>query len=441
MKIGFVVCSRIESSRVPKKAFINYNGKPHIEHLIERLLKTDIPVYIAVPESDAVHYNYLLDKYPKRVFLSAGFDNDPLRRMYGVAKQNGLDSVIRVTHDKILVDDAMVFRAVDEFRKKGLDYLFSSTFLPGTAFEIISFAALEKAAKSFRRVEHISYAIKAITENKLDLKLNELEKNYRFLVDYPEDVELFHVLFASLGSEFNLTQAVEFLDAHPWVAHINRLPLVTVYTCAYNAEKWIEECMGSVAKQENFRNFEYILVDDASNDKTPYLMAKFAQVFKNSSWYRNQTNLGLATSSNIALKKAKGKFIVRLDADDFFSSNDAIQTMVEEMEDRGLDAIYPNNYLGLSRKQVQRGNEHHHIGGTLFKTSAINHVKFTDGLRNFDSLDLFARAKDQIKVGYISKPLFVYRQHDGSMSKTNLEDRLLQKRIINEQCEKEISGN
>lgn len=429
MKTAFIICSRKDSSRVPSKAFINYNGLSHLEHLIERLLETEIPIYVAVPEGEEVFYSSLMDKYPKRVFISAGFANDPLRRMYGVAKQNEIENIIRITHDKIFVDPELIFQALGKFNEQKLDYLYSSSFIPGTGFEIISYKVLEQAAASFKKVEHVSYAIKAITENKLDFQImnsllrTEVHPSVRLLVDYPEDVQLMKLIFATLGKDCRLQQVIEFMADHPWVSQVNRLPKTTVYTCAYNAEKWITEAMGSVAMQENFADIEYILIDDHSSDRTAYLMAKFCQLYKNAQWHRNNVNMGLASSSNRALKMARGKYIVRLDADDYFANNSAIVDMIEVMEERNLDAVYPNNYLGIGRREVQSASDHHHVGGSLFRTSAVNHVKFTEGLRNFEGLDFFGRAQKQLNIGYLAKPVFVYRQHDGSMSKTNLDER------------------
>ena len=438
MKTAFVICSRKDSSRVPQKAFIQYEGMTHLEHLIERLLKTEIPIYAAVPEGEEVFYASLMDRYPKRVMISSGFANDPLRRMYGVAKQHGLDTVIRVTHDKIFVDQDMIFQCLGKFNEQKLDYLYSSNFIPGTGFEIISHKALKKAAGSFKRVELVSYAIKAITENKLDYQIaGHLDTKtvypwIRLLVDYPEDVQLMRLLFSRLGKGCSLNEVISFMVENMWVAQINRLPKVSIYTCAYNAEKWITEAMGSVAQQEGFGDYEYILIDDHSSDNTFYSMAKFCQIYKNASWHRNNKNCGLASSSNRALKMAKGQYIIRLDADDYFSGSDSIINLLEVIEERGLDAVYPSNYLGVSRKNVQKGDEHHHIGSTLFRTSAVNHVKFTEGLKNYDSLDFFTRARKQLKIGYLNKPTFVYRQHEGSMSKNNLEERAETKRQIEE---------
>ncbi len=405
-----------------------------MEHLIERLIKTDIPIFVAVPEGEGIHYAPLMDKYPKRVVITEGFNDDPLRRMWGVAKQHKLETVIRVTHDKIFIDEGVVFQCLGKFNQQKLDYLYSSKFIPGTGFEIISAKVLEQAANAFKRVEHVSYAIKAITENKLDFSpdCGWPIDGVRLLVDYPEDVKLMRLLFSSLGPNCSLFEVVNFINENPWVKEINQLPEVSIYTCAYNAEKWITDAMGSAAMQRRFGNYEYILVDDHSSDRTYYLMAKFAHLYKNAQWHRNNKNCGLASSSNRALRMARGKYIIRLDADDYFSNNSAIEQMINVMEERNLDAVYPSHYVGVGRSAVLPGGESHHVGGSLFRTSAVNHVRFTEGLMHYEGLDFFARAQKQIKIGYSAHPAFVYRQHEGSMSKNNLEERAETKRQIEE---------
>jgi glycosyltransferase involved in cell wall biosynthesis len=200
------------------------------------------------------------------------------------------------------------------------------------------------------------------------------------------------------------------------------MPKVTFYTCVYNGAEFIYEAMDSVRRQTCFNKSEYIIVDDYSLDNTPYIASKFAAHYDNVHYQRLNQNIGLASASNEALKRAKGKYIVRLDADDFFSKTNAIDMLIHELEERSLDAIYPGNYYGRY-DVVQKGNECHHIGGTLFLTRSINHIKFTDRLRNYEGLDFFGRAKNSLDIGYYNEPLFFYRQSDSSMSRTNLEER------------------
>jgi len=424
MSTAIILCSRKHSSRVPGKCFIKYQEIYHIEHLVRRLIKSDIPLYLAVPAPEVNDYMFLMEKYPNKVFISTGFDSNPLGRIHACAKQNNIDTIIRVTHDKIFVSDVLLNSLLDVFKRKSLDYLYSSDFIPGTGFEIMSFDVIEKAAQRYggKNIEHISYAIKATTENKLNYEMM-LDCDLRLLVDYPEDVQMMDLLFTSLGPDCSIDDVFSFYEEHPWIKNINKLPDVTIYTCAYNAEKWIEEAMGSVAMQENFKNYEYLIIDDASQDKTILHASKFCQTYKNTKYYKNISNVGLSSSSNRALNLAKGEYIIRLDADDYFTNKTAVSDLVNEIDSRSLDAVYPNCYAGVGRKNIQLGKENHHAGGTIYRTSALNHIKFTDKLRNYEGLDLWVRAKEQVRIGYLNKPTFVYRQTPSSMSKTNIKER------------------
>ena len=139
--------------------------------------------------------------------------------------------------------------------------------------------------------------------------------------------------------------------------------------------------------------------------------------------------MGLSSSSNLALSEARGKSIIRLDADDYFTHDQAIQELQFELNRSDADIVYPDNYFG-SFSKIQKGNDAHHVGGALFRTRGANHVKFTDGLRGYEGLDFFVRARDQLKISYLEKPLFFYRQHTDSMSHKNLDDRAALKELI-----------
>ena len=427
---GIIICSRLSSSRVPLKPLLKYNGKSHIELLIGQLIVTGLPIYLAVPENEVFQYGFLLNIFPKNLCIYAGNEDDPLARQFECAKKMKLSKVIRVTHDKVFIDTGKIFPMLKEMDLNNNDYIYSSDFIPGTGFEIISFNALERAASKFIRVEHVSYAVKAVALSPLNYRFDQYKTDIRLLIDYAEDVQLMNVIFATLGTDIVLSDVVKFLDSNQTLKSMNKLPLVTIYTCAKNAAKWIGDAMGSVSLQSDFKNYEYILIDDHSDDKTLLLIAKFCQIYKNARFIRNEKNVGLSSSSNVALKNARGNYIVRLDADDFFIGKNVLAGMVEEIEKQNADVIYPNCYAGLSQRTIQKGSENHHVGGSLFRTSAINHIKFTDSLRNHDSLDLFLRAKDQLKIGFYNRVVFCYRQHNESMSKNNLEDRAKTRKII-----------
>ena len=420
MKPGIVICSRKQSSRIKEKPFQKVNGVPLIVHLGRRCMKTGVETIISVPKTQFELYDKEFPRLsdPKIDGDSQHLEN-PLKRMYETACKYKLDPVIRVCHDKIFIDEDEVQRALKYYQSSDCDYLYSSDFVDGAGFEIISFKALKEAVTShFENVEHISYAIKNVTKKIYHYK-PLITSRHRLLVDYPEDLDKLEMILSTLGNDCLLQQAIFYCDSLHFSDNVNSLPLVTVYTCAYNAKKWLGRCVHSVGDQKR-TNFEYIVIDDFSSDETFEELMRLKWHYPSMKVVRNQENIGLASSSNKALSMAKGKYIIRLDADDYFTEKDAIKTMVNSIEDN--DVIYPSFYHG-SRDIVGNPKENHHVGGALFLRRAINHIKFTSGLRGYDSLDVWYRARNQLNITYHDKPLFFYTQHDKSLSKTNLEAR------------------
>jgi len=431
VKAKFIVCSRRNSSRIPNKPFVKLNGVPILEHLINRLIKISSPVYIAIPPDDVPYYSYLLEKYGRDVYLFADHAEDPLKRMYACAENYELEDVIRVSHDKIFIDPLQVETAYDFYTKYGHDYLYSSTFTDGTSFEIISKELLKKASEKFSNVEHISYAVKTLTKNPYDYDFSHEFQDVRLLIDYPEDLTLFQTIFACLGNEVSLEKVYNFIDGNNWIKKINRLPLVSVYTCSLNNQEHIQETMDSVLNQVPSLggSMEYILIDDFSSDNTPFLMSRFAAHNRNVKYVRNNENLGLASSSNVALSHARGKYIVRIDGDDFFSKEHSISLMLNEFKQRDLDVVYPAFYDGHYAK-IGDPRKIHHPAGALFKTRALNHIKFTDNLRHYDGLDLYNRAKEQLRIGYLESSVFFYRHRNDSLSRKKSKEREDTMRLI-----------
>jgi spore coat polysaccharide biosynthesis protein SpsF (cytidylyltransferase family) len=430
LKTAFIVCSRADSTRLPGKPFRKIAGKPVLTHLCQRLAQTNIPVILAIPPKEVDAYAKIATKDDGIACLYLGDEHDPLARMYAAAKDQDIDHVIRVTHDKIFVDPDLVLKALDQYLQNNLDYLYSSHFTEGSGFEIISYEALEKAAQKYKNVEFISYAIRSVTTNSMEFDVPaEYRSDARLLIDYPDDMQLMQTIFSVKDDTCTLKDVIQLCDENKWIKDINKLPELTLYTCVYNGEKYIERAMGSISRQKHFKDFEYVIVDDASTDKTYYLASKFTSLYPNVRLIRNETNLGLASSSNVALKNARGKYIMRLDADDYFVHDTSAKDMVNTIKRRQLEAVYPNNYFG-TLGITQNGKDSHHVGGAIFSTRAINHIKFMDGLRGYEGLDFFQRAKDVLKIGYLAKATFFYSQRPDSMSKTDLDARAKIKELI-----------
>lgn len=432
MNFGIVVCSRVKSSRIACKPLQRVNGENLITHLLMRLIPTKFPVVLATTIEDKEFYPASTGNYS---LFGSGFEDDPLARTVFTAEAFGFDAVVRVTHDKIFVNANDITDAINTFKLKGADYLYCVGPAPGTGFEIIKTSLLKTANEAHKNVEHISYAVRKYAEKQIFFPVVSAQNYPRLLIDYPEDLKLIEVILATLGNYCTQAQVLAFLTNNPHLLKINNLPKVSIYTCAYNAEKTIAATMNSIATQEGFNDFEYTIVDDFSSDRTLHAIAEFAITRPNVRWVRNQKNIGLASSSNVALSLSKGEYIIRLDADDFFPRPDAIKRIMAHAEKTRAEIVYPSNYFG-SFERTQPGHDGHHVGGALFQRRALEHLKFTEGLRGWEGYDIFERAKSQLHIEYLEDPIFFYTQRADSMSKTNLDERLKIKSLLKDQHEK-----
>lgn len=94
-------------------------------------------------------------------------------------------------------------------------------------------------------------------------------------------------------------------------------PKITIITPAYNAEKYIEEAIRSVQNQ-SFTDYEHIIIDDGSTDKTASIVKDFARE-DHRIVYLKQKNQGPSIARNMGIDHATGGYITFLDADDLYA--------------------------------------------------------------------------------------------------------------------------
>lgn len=91
------------------------------------------------------------------------------------------------------------------------------------------------------------------------------------------------------------------------------MPLLSVILPAYNAEAYLEPAVQSVI-QQSFEDFELIIIDDGSKDRTPKILEAIDD--HRVRVIRHECNVGLIAGLNEGIKAARGKYIARMDADD-----------------------------------------------------------------------------------------------------------------------------
>ncbi|MEM4211821.1 MAG: glycosyltransferase family A protein [Nitrososphaerota archaeon] len=90
------------------------------------------------------------------------------------------------------------------------------------------------------------------------------------------------------------------------------------HNAAYNAERWIERAIKSVLNQ-NYTNYELIIIDDGSTDRTWHIIQDYQQNYPDKIIaYKLDRNLGLSFARNKGLDLASGDIVTFLDSDDEF---------------------------------------------------------------------------------------------------------------------------
>lgn len=99
----------------------------------------------------------------------------------------------------------------------------------------------------------------------------------------------------------------------------NSSPLVSIVLTSYNYERYISEAINSVINQ-NFHNWELIIVDDGSNDNSLSIIKEYQKIDEKIKFYThpNNQNLGLKASLELGISNCSGKYLAFLESDDYW---------------------------------------------------------------------------------------------------------------------------
>lgn len=217
-------------------------------------------------------------------------------------------------------------------------------------------------------------------------------------------------------------------------------PRVTVYICCHNYGKYLVDAIESVLKQ-TIDDWELLIIDDNSTDNT----GEVIELYKNHPRIRvfKTRGIGLPGGANLALKEARGRYLVRLDADDVFDEN--ILLVLGNYLDRHPDVVlvYPDYFLidqkgkifaQERREKIYQAN--HMLDLPAHGACTMIRKKTLAGLGGYredlgvqDGYDIWSRIIREYKCANVNIPLFYYRRH-GENSTENISRILEARRII-----------
>lgn len=206
---------------------------------------------------------------------------------------------------------------------------------------------------------------------------------------------------------------------------------ISVIMSVYNGMPYLSEAVESILAQ-TYKNFEFIIVDDASTDGTWQYLTDLRD--SRVKLIKNKKNLGLAKSLNIALRQAQGDYIARMDADDI-SLPERLETQLKFMKDNPQIDIcgtwankinengkiigekkYPINDIAIKRLLAWEPSIIHPT--IMAKTSFFKELNYYDPKFDFaEEYELLMRAKKNYKMANISQKLLLWRLWDKRRSR------------------------
>ena len=197
-----------------------------------------------------------------------------------------------------------------------------------------------------------------------------------------------------------------------------------------NGENYLEETIASVLSQ-TYQNFELIIIDNASIDRTHEISKSFSD--DRIRYKRLQSTRPLGKSRNIGLGMTTGDAISFLDADDLYCVNRLEVYADQFIKNNEIDILYSNSQIIGKRSQHKRylyqrmmpsGNltkeliERYFISleTVCFRKSALGYTKFNDEFGFIEEADFFIRLSENRLIKYVNSPLAKWREHTDSLT-------------------------
>ncbi len=206
---------------------------------------------------------------------------------------------------------------------------------------------------------------------------------------------------------------------------------LNIYMAFQDNEKTIDRAIESILIQ-SYKNFNLILIDDASTDNSLILAKKWKNRDKRIFLIINDKKIGLASSLNKAIKLYPNSFLARMDADDYALSNRLKYQMKFLKKFNSIDVIGTSIYINSKKKKnyLRLNSNHNKIIANVYKMMPFAHptivMRFdafnsVNGYKNIprtQDLDLFYRMLEKkIKFHNLKIPLLIYKTSNKKIKK------------------------
>ncbi len=211
--------------------------------------------------------------------------------------------------------------------------------------------------------------------------------------------------------------------------------LLSIIIPSFNYAQHIEKCLASIPQD---KSIEVLVINDGSTDHTEKVVKKFISGKKNF-FYFLKKNGGSSSARNYGIKKAKGKFIIFLDADDIindksisnlikcikknrFSQNDLIvsdhfakNTISKKVKKIKSDFRDPGNKYLLLKEYLITKKLKMVSGAIVFPNSFFKSIYFPENFKASEDIPVYTFALFSLRPVKFELPLMTYNHHENSL--------------------------
>ena len=214
---------------------------------------------------------------------------------------------------------------------------------------------------------------------------------------------------------------------------MSKKPELSVILPVYNCENYISKSIESILCQ-TYQNFELIIVNDNSSDKSLKIIKNYIE--KNQNFhiklFNNKKNIGLAKSLNKILRLSTGKFLARMDGDDF-NNNQRFEKQINFLKKNSEIGIVGSNCILLNENGKKIGQTNlpltdEDIRAHFFFYNPINHSSiifrktlytrnfYNENLKTTQDYELYLRLMPKTKFANLKECLITRHIHKESIS-------------------------
>lgn len=221
--------------------------------------------------------------------------------------------------------------------------------------------------------------------------------------------------------------------------------MVSIITPVYNSEKYLEETYKSI-KNQIYKNWEWIVIDDCSIDRSLNMLEKFQENDNRIKIIKNKENMRAATCRNIGLNISSGEFITFIDSDDLWD-NDFLKKQINILNINQVNLIFSSyrrcsedlsriidNYIvpkKITYKDLLKENYMSCLT-VLFRKLEFSEMKFNSELKMHEDYILWLNMLEKEKIALGNQEILAtYRIRKNSVSRNKVKNLIYMFFIMN----------